>query len=150
MMNDIAIVAVTLGNAGLLDRIADGVFDNPVESRFLAAFLNDPRHVLLVAMQADMVVGMATGVEYFHPDKPPQLWINEVGVAEPFRCRGIGRALMAALIAVAEARGCICAWLGTEADNVAARACYAAVPRGTPPEPFLLYEWELGAQVVSA
>ncbi len=146
----ITIVAVTTENASLMDQVADDVFDNPVEPRFLKAFLGDPRHVLLVAVDGDMVIGMATGVEYFHPDKAPQLWVNELGVAGTHRCRGIGRDLMAAMIAVARARGCVYAWLGTEMDNAAARACYAAVPGGAPPESFLLYEWDLESLVVNA
>jgi len=60
-----------------------------VQQRFLEAFLNDARHVMFVAVESGQVVGMGSAVEYFHPDKPPQLWINEVGVAPAFQRRGI-------------------------------------------------------------
>lgn len=47
------------------------------------------------------------------------------------------------LLRIAKARGCTGAWLGTEPDNVPAQRCYAGVPKGKPPETFLLYEWPL-------
>jgi hypothetical protein len=43
-----------------------------------------------MATAGDTVVGFASAVHYVHPDKAPELWINEVGVAEPgdrIRCR---------------------------------------------------------------
>ena len=51
----------------------------------------DPRHHLVVACAGSTVVGMATALHYVHPDKPPELWINEVGVAPPYRRRALAR-----------------------------------------------------------
>ena len=73
------------------------------------------------------MVGMASGVHYVHPDKAPELWINEVGVAPTHEGRGIGRQLLRALFAHGRALGCTEAWLGTEPDNARARRLYAAV-----------------------
>ncbi|MEL7186313.1 MAG: GNAT family N-acetyltransferase [Pseudomonadota bacterium] len=126
-----------------LDRLHPEVFDNAIVPEQLRAFIDDPRHLLFMAIVDDVVVGMASGVEYFHPDKRPNLWINEVGVAPDFQCRGIGRALVGELLDAARSRGCKEAWLGTEPDNDAANACYRAVPDVEDAEPFLLYEWEL-------
>jgi hypothetical protein len=42
--------------------------------------IHDPRHHLAVAVEANVIVGFASEVHYVHPDKPPELWINEVGV----------------------------------------------------------------------
>jgi ribosomal protein S18 acetylase RimI-like enzyme len=137
------IVALSAENRSLLECIAVDVFDNPIDPQQLAAFLVDPRHFMVLAVEDDMVVGMASGVEYFHPDKPPQLWINEVGVASTHRRRGIGKALIASLLQVAKTRGCQYAWLGTDHDNVAAQACFGSVPGVANPQPFLLYEWEI-------
>src|SRR4051812_40233519 len=47
-----------------------------------------------------LVVGMASGVHYVHPDRDPELFVNEVGVAETHRGRGVGRRLVAPLLAV--------------------------------------------------
>jgi len=137
------IVTLTADNAGLLDTVAPDVFDHAIDAEQLAAFLDDPRHVMVLAVADGTVVGMASAVEYFHPDKMPQLWINEVGVAPTHRRLGIGRRLVQALIDLAEVRGCTYAWLGTENDNVSGKACFSSVPEGEPPQPFLLYEWDL-------
>ena len=130
-------------NAHLLEQAAPDVFDNPIDDRQLRAFLDDDRHILFVALDNDIVVGMASAVEYFHPDKQPQLWINEVGVASTHRRRGIARRLVEELLNTAKNRGCVFAWLGTDADNLAAQACFTSVPEVEEPQPFLLYEWDL-------
>ncbi len=98
---------------------------------------------MFLAVEDGEVIGMSSGVEYFHPDKPAQLWINEVGTGSAHRRKGVGRALTQALVNEAEARGCICAWLGTDHDNTPAQACFGSVPDGEPPTRFLLYEWDL-------
>jgi len=127
----------------VLQRVAPDVFDNPIDERQLRAFLDDDRHILIVAVDNDTVVGMASAVEYFHPDKQPQLWINEVGVAATHRRLGIGTRLVERLLDTARDRGCVFAWLGTDVDNLAAQACFTSVPRVEEAQPFLLYEWDL-------
>jgi aminoglycoside 6'-N-acetyltransferase I len=114
-------------DAPVLSRVAAGVFDNGVDVRWTAEFLADPRHHMAVAILGGQVVGMASGVHYVHPDKPPELWVNEVGVAPSHQGQGIGRQLLEALFAHGRALGCNEAWLGTEENNVAARRLYAAV-----------------------
>ena len=130
-------------NASLLENVAPEVFDNEVNPAYLAAFLEDPRHVMFVATDGQTVVGMASGFEYFHPDKPPQLFINEVGVAASHRCQGIGRRLVAALVEFARDRGHPFAWLGTASDNIAGQRCFGSHPDVEEPQPFLLYEWNI-------
>ena len=132
-----------LENATLLERLAPDVFDNAIDADQLAMFLKDPRHIMFVAEDQGTVVGMASAVEYFHPDKKPQLWVNEVGVASTHRRLGIGRSLVSAVLDEAEGRGCVFAWLGTDIDNEAAQACFGSVPDGEKPQNFLLYEWDL-------
>jgi aminoglycoside 6'-N-acetyltransferase I len=114
-------------DASVLDRVTQGVFDNEINPRWTAEFLADPRHHLAVALMDDRVVGMASAVHYVHPDKPPELWVNEIAVAQSHQRRGIGRQLLQALFARGRALGCSEAWVGTERDNVAARRLYAAV-----------------------
>jgi glyoxylase I family protein len=75
----------------------------------------------------DDVADMATALHYVHPDKPAELWINEIGVAPTYRCRGIGTRLLEALFAHGRAIGCREAWLGTNESNLAARRLYAKV-----------------------
>lgn len=114
-------------DASVLSRVAPGVFDNAIDPRWTAEFLADPRHHMAVALLGEQVVGMASAIHYIHPDKPPELWVNEVGVAPSHHAQGIGKQLLQALFAHARALGCSEAWLGTEETNVAARRLYAAV-----------------------
>ena len=137
------IVRLSTDTTPYLDRVAGEVFDNPINAAQLAAFMADPRHIMVLAIEEGAVVGMASGVGYFHPDKPPQMWINEAGVALTRRRRGIGKALTSALVHEARIRGCVYAWLGTAADNAAGQACFGSVPGVESPQPFLLYEWDL-------
>ena len=69
---------------------------------------------------------MASAVHYVHPDKRPQLWINEVGVAPSHQRRGLARAILERLKALGRELGCTEAWVLTDEDNAAARATYAS------------------------
>ena len=115
------------GDMAVLGKVAEDVFDEEINPHWTAEFLNDPRHHMVVALLGNQVIGMASAVHYVHPDKPPEMWINEVGVAPPYRQRGIGGQLIAALFSRARELGCKEAWLGTEESNTAARRLYASV-----------------------
>ena len=139
----VELVALNASNVDLLRRIADEVFDHAIDPVSLNRFVDDERHVMVLAVDDRTVVGMASAVEYFHPDKQPQFFINEVGVATTHRRQGIGRSLVQALIEEAKRRGCTFAWLGTDTDNIAGQACFGSVPGAEEPQEFLLYEWNL-------
>ena len=125
-------------DAPLLTDVADDVFDHALDPIWTAEFLRDPRHHMVVARDGSLVVGFASGVHYVHPDKPPELWINEVGVAGTHRRRGLGRALVEALTAHGRALGCVSAWVLTEQDNAPALALYrSAGGHRTTPDPVL-------------
>jgi ribosomal protein S18 acetylase RimI-like enzyme len=94
-----------------------------------------------VALAGDLVVAMITGVIHLHPDKPPQFWINEVGVGDDWLRRGIGTRLTRDMLGLADKLGCEYVWLGTEADNDAARALYRKCG-GTETEGLLLVDWD--------
>jgi ribosomal protein S18 acetylase RimI-like enzyme len=128
-------------DAAVLGQVAPGVFDGPVDPRWTREFFADARHHLIVALDAGSVVGMISAVDYVHPDKAPQLWINEVGVAPSHQRRGIGRQLLDAMLAHGRTLGCTEAWLGTEETNAAARRLYEST--GATPEPFRIYEFSL-------
>jgi ribosomal protein S18 acetylase RimI-like enzyme len=52
------------------------------------------------------------------------MFLYELGVEEPFRGRGIGRALVERLAALARDAGCYGMWVVTDDTNRAARATY--------------------------
>ena len=123
----------------VLRRVADGVFGNPVNPALTREFLNDSRHHLAVALDEGCVVGMTSAVHYVHPDKPPQLFINEVAIAPTHQSQGIGRQLLALMLAHGRTLGCTEAWVGTEETNVHARRLYAGADEAGTPEPFVMY-----------
>ena len=114
------------GDEAILKNIAPRVFDNALEPRLVAEFLRDDRHHLAVAMEHGQVVGFASGVHYVHPDKPSELWINEVGVAPSHQGRGIGKAIIGTLLQEAKYLGCREAWVLTDRSNPAAMRLYAS------------------------
>ena len=114
-------------DADTLSRIAPGVFDGPLHARWAAEFLADSRHHLAVAIDDGMVVGMASALHYVHPDKAPQLWINEVGVSPAWQGKGIAKRLIETLLEHARTLECTEAWVLTDdAANRAAHALYAS------------------------
>lgn len=140
----VTITMLTAGSVHLLDRVAAEVFDGPIERARAVEFAADSRHHLALALDADLVVGMASGVHYVHPDKPPELWINEVGVAPTHQGHGIGKRLVARLLAHGRALGCGQAWVLTEHTNGAAQRLYAASGGVRVDDP-VLYEFHLDA-----
>jgi aminoglycoside 6'-N-acetyltransferase I len=112
------------GDEHALDNVADGVFDGPVDNALRSEFLRDPRHHLSVGIENGIVVAFASAVHYVHPDKPPQLWINEVAVSPAHWRRGIAKAVVAALLSLGRELGCTEAWVLTDEANAAARALY--------------------------
>lgn len=129
--------------AAILDTVADDVFDNDVNPAIAAEFLADPRHHLAVAVDGGVVVGMASAVHYVHPDKPTDLWINEVGVAQSHHRRGLGRRLVQELLARGRELGCRQAWVLTERENAAARGLYAAAGGVEASDEVVMVEFDL-------
>jgi aminoglycoside 6'-N-acetyltransferase I len=120
-------------DSGLLANVAPDVFDDPIDAARAREFLADPRHHLAVAVEDGVVVGIVSAVHYVHPDKPqPELWINEVSVAETHRRRGLGTRLLQAVFALARDLGCAEAWVLTDRVNAAAMRLYTAAGSKAP------------------
>ena len=122
----IEIKVLQRGDENILMNVAAEVFDNPIDAELTREFLEDHRHHIAVAIDDGVVVGFASGVHYIHPDKPPELWINEVGIAPTHRRRGLGKAVLSALFEVGRAQKCTVAWVLTDRSNVAAMALYSS------------------------
>jgi aminoglycoside 6'-N-acetyltransferase I len=136
---EVAIEFVTHANARLLDRVDDDVFDHAIQPALLDAFLANPANHLVVAIVDGEVIGMASGIAYVHPDKPLQLFVNEVGVSSRFHRRGIGTRLVNALLERGKKLGCQEAWVATEIDNDAARALYGSLGFREDDDPAVVY-----------
>ncbi|MEU6660822.1 GNAT family N-acetyltransferase [Streptomyces sp. NPDC046821] len=106
---------------------AGPLFDGPTRPEWAKRFLETPSHHLFLAYDAydrQAPVGFVSGVETIHPDKGVEMFLYELAVAEPFRRRGIARALVERLAALARERGCYGMWVGVDTDNTPALATY--------------------------
>ncbi len=112
------------GNTQLLDRIADGVFDHAIDPDRLKAYIANPLNWMCVALHDTQVVGMCMSVIHLHPDKPTELFLDEIGTGDDWRRQGVARQLMQMVFDRCDAEGIEEIWLGTEPDNVAARGLY--------------------------
>jgi len=115
------------GDDRVLMNAAAGLFDHPVDPKLTKEFLEDPRHHIAVAIDDGVVVGFATGVHYIHPDKAPELWVNEVSIAPTHQRRGLGKAVLRALFEVGKSHHCTAAWVLTHRSNPDAIALYSSV-----------------------
>ena len=127
----------------LLMNATEGVFDNPVDEKLASEFLADHRHHIVVAIADDSVIGFASAVHYIHPDKPAELWINEVGVAPFHQNKGIGKALMKEMLRLGRKLGCVNAWLTTEKGNEAANSLYKSAGGKADSGDTIMYEFDL-------
>jgi aminoglycoside 6'-N-acetyltransferase I len=128
-----------------LRNVAPEVFDHPIDEEATKVFLGDPRHHLVVAVEAELVVGFASAVHCVHPDKPvPELWVNEVGVAPTHRRRGIGKALLDSLLQVARDLDCGEAWVLTDLTNASAMRLYASRAGSEAPRECVMFTFRTG------
>jgi aminoglycoside 6'-N-acetyltransferase I len=126
-----------------LERVAPDVFDRGIDPALAAEFLADPRHHLVVAIDAGVVVGFASAVHYVHPDKPAELWINEVGVAATHRGRGVAKQVVSEMLNVARRLGCHEAWVLTDRKNVPALRLYDSCGGEPSPLDSVLFTFKL-------
>jgi len=104
-----------------------GLFDNAIDPEQARLFLDDPSNQLICAFDGADMVGMVTATVLRHPDKPPALFINEVGVRDSHQRRGIAKRMTRTVIESARENGIKGVWLATEPDNVAALALYRSL-----------------------
>ena len=128
----------------VLTHVAPGVFDHDVDPALTREFLRDARHHLAAAIEAGTVVGFASAVHYVHPDKPAELWINEVGVAPSHQRRGLGRQLLRAIFARGRELGCREAWVLTSEANGPAVRLYESAGGSDMADSPMMFTFRLG------
>ena len=101
-------VRVRRATSGDEDEVArfEEAFDYDVLPDKTRRFLLDERHHLLLGYVDDRPAGFVSAVEVFHPDKLPELFLNEIGVVEDARRRGVARALIEELKRLGREQGC--------------------------------------------
>ncbi|NHF58680.1 GNAT family N-acetyltransferase [Flavobacteriaceae bacterium TP-CH-4] len=139
ILEHLEIKVATTEDLTALEKVGERLFDYPIKKERTVEFLSDPRHHLVLAYDGIQLVGMASGFHYVHPDKDPQLFVNEVSVLEGYRNRGIGRRLVQFLVKEGQRLGCVEAWVATEKSNRAAQKAYLAAGGTESRERVVLY-----------
>jgi len=137
---NVDILRIGPGDAAVLERVAEDVFDEDIDPARVAAYLAEPSHLMVLAVSGGEVVGQARGIVHRHPDLPTELYIDNLGVTPARKREGIATRLLDALVAWGREEGCEEAWVGTEPDNEAARTLYQR--RGSEAETFVMYFYE--------
>jgi len=127
----------------LLDNVANDVFDHPINKSLARDFLEDPRHHIVAAIADGLIVGFASAVHYIHPDKPPELWINEAGVSPLYQKQGIAKAILKELLQLGRELGCRNAWVLTDRNNEATNHLYRSVGGQISDEDTVMYEFKM-------
>lgn len=138
---DVEICVVRPEDAALFERVADEIFDAPISPERLKAYLSRSENLMLLALADGEVVGQCAAVIHLHPDKPSELYVDEVGVAPSWRCKGVAKQLMREMFRLGHERGCEEAWVGTEPDNAAACGLYRGL--GAEALPIVMFEYDL-------
>lgn len=121
------------------DVLAAGhLFDHTPTAAWSAQFLARDGHHLLIAYDEGEPAGFVTGIEMTHPDKGTEVLLYELGVDEPFRRRGIARALVEALAALATDLRAYGLWVPLDPDNDAAIATYRSAGFTGPEETLIM------------
>lgn len=125
---------------------AADLFDQPPQQAWVGSFLRDPTHHLLIACRDGRPVGFVTGVETTHPDKGTEMFVYELAVARDERRRGVAKALLSELTAIAREHHCYGMWVLTDSDNTAALAAYWSAGATAESEHVMLtWDWSKGA-----
>lgn len=130
-------------------RVSDGVVPEPLAEVFDDTFSPErlrrratvEGHLLVVAVDGDRTVGQVAGIVQHLAHKAPELHIENVGVAESHRRRGIAAAMVAEALAWGRERGCDEAWVATDVDNDAANELYAGL--GSQSDPAFIHVFTL-------
>jgi ribosomal protein S18 acetylase RimI-like enzyme len=125
-----------------LVRQVESLFDHPSRQESARSFLENPHNYLLVAWVDGDPAGFVTGHLLQRLDTRPMLFLYEAGVAEAYRGRGIGTALVRELARIGEQQGFCEMFVLTNASNEPAMRMYASAGgiRSEAPD-IEMFEW---------
>jgi ribosomal protein S18 acetylase RimI-like enzyme len=130
-----------VGDEAVLERVAADVFDEAIDHNYLSSYLSEANHHMMVAINAGEVVGQIRSVIHKHPDRPPELYIDNLGVTPTLQRQGIATQLLDAMLGLGKTLGCEEAWLATESNNNQAKGFYESYK--SKPEPMVFYLFKL-------
>jgi ribosomal protein S18 acetylase RimI-like enzyme len=135
------IVRIERHNIELLSNVAADVFDAAIDSRRVADYVAASHHIMLVAVRDRRVIGQVLAVVHRHPDKPSELYIDDLGVAEDCHRQGVATQLLKRAIVLGKQSGCEEIWVGVEPDNEIAKTFYKSL--GLKSRAAIIFESEL-------
>jgi len=97
------------------------------EARIIDLLARERHMSCLMAYDGDAPLGFATWGLTFPAAAGTALYMKELYVGAPVRGRGVGRALLAGLLDIAEAEGCVRMDWQTDGSNATAQAFYTAI-----------------------
>jgi len=126
---------------GIVPEPAGDVFDETFSPERLVKRARVDGHVLVVAVDGDRTVGQVAAIVQYLAHKPPELHLENVGVASSHRRRGIAAAMVTEALAWGRELGCDEAWVATDVDNDAANELYRSL--GSEDDPALIHVFTL-------
>jgi ribosomal protein S18 acetylase RimI-like enzyme len=138
----VSVRRASLADRDEIDRF-EAAFDEALRPEEVSRFLADERHHLLLGYLDHRPAGFLSAVEIFHPDKRAELFLNEIGVFEEARRRGVATALVEELKQLGRERGCSEIWVLTDEGNRPATALYKATGGAWDGTPQAMYEYTL-------
>ena len=121
----VEIVRLLASNIEVLNAVAEDVFDGDIVLAQALAYAAAPGHLMLLAIDCDIVVGQIAAVIHHRIDQPSELYIDNLGVTPSRQRQGIARKLLDGVAGLGRSMGCAEAWVVTNTGNFAARALYA-------------------------
>ena len=106
-------------------------------------FLAEPAAIAFVATSDADIAGWTWGYRQIRPDGRDQVLLYEIETAIKWRRRGVGTALLRAVLDLARDEGFARVWLCTNESNEAAMALYPAEGGKRFQEDDVVFRWDL-------
>jgi ribosomal protein S18 acetylase RimI-like enzyme len=123
----VSIVRVDAASLSVLEHVDPDCFDKPIDVARASRCVASADAILVVALSDGLVVGQCLAAIHRHPDKPTELYIDDLAVSEELHRQGVGRQLMEAAMRYGRAEGAETVWVATEPENEVANDFYRAL-----------------------
>ncbi len=121
-------------------------FDYRFSGASLLRFVEENHHIYLVAYWNDALAGAAHAYLLPHPTGHLIAYVDEVDTLSSFRLKGVAKAMMKEILELSRRQGATEAWLGTEEDNLAAKALYHSLGPSEVESPDVIFTYKLVEQ----
>jgi aminoglycoside 3-N-acetyltransferase I len=133
--------------AGRAEMVVRGFKGSSRSPDSLRAFLGNPANYLLVAEAGGEVGGFLMAYRLERADREAsQMFVYELGVAAPWRGRGLATALVEGITALARAEGMFEAFVLTSRGNEPARRLYECTGGRVEDDSAVLFVYPIGAE----